>query len=588
MRLLPLLTLTLAVLFLPACSDSSSNPSESGGEPGGGVAAAENRRIEIPSPVDGSIVFQLFTPAVVEAGQRYPLVLHSHGFGGSRQTAPTGLIGTLVDNGYYVISIDQRGFGESTGPVRVMDPDAEGRDLVAILDWAETALPQLQRDASGRMMVGSYGSSYGGGYQLLLQAVDPKARLRALVPDITWHDLTESLNPGGAIKSGWALVLVAGGEAGSQGDLDNVIRETLVRGLSSNNFPTPGLDFFRYHSPRYFCDGQAIPEIAFAQGTEIPMTPPIAPPAADILLWQGFPDTLFNVTEAFDNLRCLRARGGDVRLLTHQSGHVLPLSVESLSADLDNVLAALSGAVVVPEFQGPAGANACGGIGREAATLAWFEAKLKGRDAALQQVIPIGDAICLSLADDDAVAVRDIPVGGGDFPVEASTPAFSGLLGVVTSVLGPNLPGGIQAIPLQTIGDEGAVLAGQPTMQLTLSPVIEALAQPECLSAFLPLACDPIVYVGLGYQRDGRWQLIDDQLKPLRGFGTHGSAQAPERLVAVAERLQPGDTVGLLVYGFHPQYLGTFSRDVLVPALTLSGRVQLPLLSPEQIVAEGF
>ncbi|MHA7833175.1 MAG: alpha/beta hydrolase [Algiphilus sp.] len=590
MRLLSLAAVLITALLLPACSGSNNSPSvpDEGGETPSDVTAAENRRVEIPSPVEGSIVFQLFTPERMQPGERYPLVLHSHGFGGSRQTEATGLIGTLVANGYYVISIDQRGFGESTGPVRVMDPDAEGRDLVAILDWAETELSQLQRDASGTMMVGAYGSSYGGGYQLLLQAVDSKARLRALVPDITWHDLTESLNPGDAIKSGWALVLVAGGEAGSQGDLDNVIRETLLRGLSSNRFPEPGLDFFRYHSPRYFCDGEAIPEIAFAQGTEVPMTPPNTPPAADILLWQGFPDTLFNVTEAFDNLRCLRARGGDVRLLTHQSGHILPLSVETLSADLDSALAALSGAVVVPEFQGPGGRNACGSIDRDVATLAWFEAKLKGRDAALEEAIPTGDAICLSLAEGDAVAVADIPEGGSDFPVEASTPAVSGLIGVATTALGPGLPGGIQAIPLQTIGQDGAVLAGQPTMQLTLSPVNEALAQAECLSAFLPLACDPIVYVGVGYQRDGQWQLIDDQLKPLRGFGAHGTPQAPERLVAVAERLQPGDTLGLLVYGFHPQYLGTFSRDVLVPALTISGRVQLPLLSAQDIVAEGF
>lgn len=584
-----IIAVALAALLLPACGgNNGSNPPGNDGQNDGAAEAAENRRVAIASPVDGEVVFQLFSPLQVRAGESYPLVLHSHGFGGSRQTEASGLIGALVERGYYVISIDQRGFGESTGPVRVMDPDAEGQDLIAILDWAEANLAQVKRDNSGTMMVGSYGSSYGGGYQLLLQAIDPKQRLRALVPDITWFDLTESLNPGGAIKSGWALALVAAGESGSQADLDNVIRETLLRGISTNTFPDPALDFFRYHSPRYYCDGEAIPEIAFAQRTEIPMTPPTTPPAADILLWQGFPDTLFNVTEAFDNLRCLRQRGGDVRLLTHQSGHVLPVSVETLSADLDTALGALSGAVVAPEFQGPGGANACGGIERDAATLAWFDAKLKGRVEALDDAIPTGDAICLSLDDDDAVAVSDIPVGGSDFPVEAATPAVNGLIGAATTLLGTDLPGGIQAIELTTIGDEGAVLAGQPTMQLTLSPVNDALAQPECQVDFLPLACDPIVYVGVGYQRDGRWSLIDDQLMPLRGFGPHGTPQEPARLVAVAERLQPGDTLGLLVHGFHPQYAGTFSRDVLVPALTISGRVQLPLLSADEIVAEGF
>jgi len=585
-----IIAVALAALLLPACGgNNGSTPPPGDGTPNDGVAAAaENRRVAIPSPVDGEIVFQLFTPLQLSAGESYPLILQGHGFGGSRQTEADGMIGALVERGYYVISIDQRGFGESTGPVRVMDPDAEGQDLIAILDWAEDNLAQVRRDDGGTMMVGSYGSSYGGGYQLLLQAIDPKRRLRALVPDITWFDLTESLNPGGAIKSGWALALVAAGESGSQADLDNVIRETLLLGVSTNTFPDPALDFFRYHSPRYYCDGETIPEIAFAQGTEIPMTPPTTPPPADILLWQGFPDTLFNVTEAFDNLRCLRQRGGDVRLLTHQSGHILPVSVETLSADLDTALGALSGAAVAPEFQGPGGANACGSIERDTTTLAWFDAKLKGRVEALDDAIPTGDAICLSLADGDAVAVSEIPVGGSDFPVEVDTPAVNGLIGAATSLLGTDLPGGIQAIELTTIDDDGAVLAGQPTMQLNLSPVNEALAQPECQAAFLPLACDPILYVGLGYQRDGRWQLIDDQLMPLRGFGEHGTPQDPARLVAVAERLQPGDTLGLLVHGFHPQYAGTFSRDVLVPALNISGRVQIPLLSGDDIVAEGF
>ena len=74
----------------------------------------------------------------------------------------------------------------------------------------------------------------------------------------------------------------------------------------------------------------------------------------------------------------------------------------------------------------------------------------------------------------------------------------------------------------------------------------------------------------------------------MRGFGSHGTPQDPERLVAVAERLEAGDTLGLLLFGFHPQYLGTFSRDLLVPAVNLTGRVQVPLLSDAQIVAEGF
>jgi ABC-2 type transport system ATP-binding protein len=582
------LLIAMATTALVACGGDSNGATVNASDGSGPAREGVVERKAIPSPVDGEIVFQLFEPEEVVPGERYPLVLHSHGYGGSRQTEPTGLIGELIARGYYVISIDQRGFGESTGPVRVMDPDAEGRDLVAILDWAEENLEQVARDGDGTMMVGSYGSSYGGGYQLLLQAVDPQHRLRALVPDITWHDLSYSLNPGDTVKSGWALLLSVAGESGSQLGQDNIIRETLIQGTLTNNFPEGARDWFRYHSPRYFCDGEPLGPFEFLQGTETPQTPPTVPPAADVMIWQGFPDTLFNVTEAFDNFRCLRERGGDVRLLTHQSGHILPLGPAALSEDLDTALDQLAPLVTVPEFQGPAGANACGGIDRATATLAWFEAKLKGKTAALDAVVPTGKDICLSLEDEDAIAVSEVPIGGEDFPVVAETPQLSGVLGTVGSLLGSELPGGIAGIPLTTIGEDGGVLAGQPTFHLEVEPVLPGLAMEDCAVEPLPLACDPILYLGLGVQRDGSWQLIDDQLQPLRGFGSHGTPQEPARLVAVAERLQPGDTLGLMVFGFHPQYPISFSRDVLVPAVNLRGRVQVPLLSEGEITAEGF
>src|SRR3546814_19316275 len=89
--------------------------------------------------------------------------MKGRGEGRAREHAAAdgSFIKRLNDAGYYVISIDERGFGESSGTVRVMDPEYEGQDLIAVLDWAEN-LEGLRRRNNGAMMVGSYGGSYGG------------------------------------------------------------------------------------------------------------------------------------------------------------------------------------------------------------------------------------------------------------------------------------------------------------------------------------------------------------------------------------------------------------------------------------------
>lgn len=175
------------------------------------VRAGRVYRQEIASPTGDTVVVQVFEPTLLETGRRYPLVLHSHGYGGRRMVEASAFAQRLLDTGYYLISIDERGNGESSGTVRIMSPDFEGRNLVAVLDWAES-LPALQRRADGSMLVGSYGGSYGGMYQFPLMGADPRQRLRVIAPDITPHDLTYSLNSGNVVKSGYGVALALGAE----------------------------------------------------------------------------------------------------------------------------------------------------------------------------------------------------------------------------------------------------------------------------------------------------------------------------------------------------------------------------------------
>ena len=49
-------------------------------------------------------------------------------------------------------------------------------------------------------------------------------------------------------------------------------------------------------------------------------------------------------------------------------------------------------------------------------------------------------------------------------------------------------------------------------------------------------------------------------------------------MTGVAERLREGEELGLLVSGYSPQFFSSLSRDVAVPAVTLTGSVSVPLL----------
>lgn len=563
-------------------------------------------RQEIPVAATGdTIVVQVFEPAVLQRGHTYPLVLHGHGYGGSRMTTPSALAQRLIDSGYYLISIDQRGFGESSGKVRIMSPDFEGQDLIAVLDWAEN-LDGLRRRASGEMVVGSYGGSYGGMYQFLLAGADPRHRLRVIAPDITPHDLVYALNPRDTVKSGWGLALSAGAEGlglspfvallgGKLPTLptqlptrirqDLAVYETLIGAATTNGMPEAGRNFLSYHSVSYFCDGQRAQAQDFLLARPDPRE--VAPRAfapLDALITQGFRDTLFNFNDGLANYECLSAKGGDVRLLTHQSGHILPLSMSSAPGNLEEALDPFYAALSLPGFQDAGGSRRCGSLNLDDATYAWFEAKLKGRSRQLDRALPTRRNVCLSLAENDAIAVSEVRRGGRPFVIDASLPQFNSALAVAGSVLGNGAREALLATqPIYTAPERGAVLAGVPTLSIELRKLI-GVGQDRCALPLSAEPCTPILFLGIGHRKAGqeRWDLIDDQLTPIRGFGTHRG-----EMTGVAERLAAGDELALLVYGFHLQYPVTFSRYLALPAISLSGRINLPLLTRTEIVRDG-
>ena len=562
LRALPM----VLALLLAACGDSSNTasrltPANPGSDPGlvtpgipaapavGSSRAGTIYTVIIPSPLGAgeTISATVMEPSTLTGGQKYPLVFHSHGFGQSKQTAggAGGVLmdGTqrLLDAGYGVISFDERGHGDSGGLITVMDPDHEGQNVIRVFDWAEANLGWLLY-RGGNLVAGSMGQSYGGGWQLMMNSIDPKQRLDAIAPRITWHDLRFSLNPGGVLKSGWVGVLFGAGTAAGDGNnFDPYVNSTLQNGITTNTISAESLDYFGYHSNRYFCEG-----LSFATNGGPGTAPKIAsraPPRVNALFFQGMRDTLFNFSEANANYECLKKLGGDVRLFGYQSGH------NSLQVILDPGQAA----------QPPTSAidNACGPFDADDAIKLFFDEHLKGIAGAANS---LGRDVCLSLAAGDAVRIPSVS---------------KGKVGTAYTVPATMVVAGLGALPMAAdlgivAGANGDVFGGIPEVELDIADTTGASAA---------AGSDAIVFVGVGHQRasvPGVWDLMDNQLLPLRGLGKHSVS-----LVGVAERLAPGDKIGLVFYGASQQFPLTGSAHPMshfTAPVTITGKAWMPLL----------
>lgn len=498
----------------------------------GALREGRSYDVTITSESGKDIAFTVHEPAWLDDCTKTPLILHSHGFGLNRAHRRVDLpdniplmdvlwdVTPYLRDGYGVISIDERGFGQSTGTSRVMDPDFEGRDLVRILDWAEDHLPWLAyRDRN--LLLGAIGGSYGGGYQLLLLRTDPKRRLDAIVPQITWYDLTYSLAPGGVPKTTYTLLLTVAAEAWGF-RFDPEFFGAVVDGLAQNQLPEATNDALLYHSPRYACEGMALPGHPAAE--------PL--PRIDALFLQGMADALFDVNEGVANYECLRARGGDVRLYTYQFGHILPKD-DSLIWPPPNSVDDLM---------------RCGPLQEVAVELAWFDAKLRGNVHAIDDL----PELCIALdSAGDAIVPDSIHRGGTN--VAFRSRAFS------LDLLG-NQP---VELPVYT-ARRNDVIAGIPTARFHTAA-----------ATGFPESGDPRVFVGIGIKRadSARTVLIDDQVRPIRGFGDHDV-----ELNAIGERLHAGDQLMLLVYGYNYGYFLTGTRNPFTSPLVVSGEVGLPML----------
>jgi ABC-2 type transport system ATP-binding protein len=324
------------------------------------------------------ICYTIFKPAGADKGHRVPVLMHSHGWGGSRTTDPASFQ-RFLDAGYGVISFDQRGFGESGGQAYVENPDVEGHDVRGLVDVL-SKLRWVEQDGPGDPHMGAIGGSYGGGYQFLTAFEElrttGKPVLDAMAPEITWNDLSRSLAPEGVVRDEWALALSAA--AVPSDALPHNIYAALVEGAATGTWPDgsiPGTEnlnaFFEKNGPKWHVD--------HGRKLDIP-----------VLFGQGTTDGLFNLEQGLTNWRTAitdRARSQSI-FVGYNGGHVLPsVYPQGVSVTSDPCSKELAGG----NFQ--------------ALSIKFFDETLKGIDTGLggwgQLHIATPDSTCTTISSPD-------------------------------------------------------------------------------------------------------------------------------------------------------------------------------------------
>jgi ABC-2 type transport system ATP-binding protein len=287
---------------------------------GAGDHTRENVTIESHDGTD--IAMTIYKPAGASADDPAPMILHSHGWSGSR-TNSDGAFAVEMDRGFGVLSFDQRGHGESGGQAHVQDPEREGRDVIAVLDyvedldWVARSRGSAGTRPEGRAsdpMVFAIGGSYGGAYQLVGAFTEIReqgyTRFDALAPQITWFDLSESLAPRGVVRSAWVAALYALGAP----NVPEYVHRGFAYGITTGQWPNGEMPGIPDLDGRFFGHG---PSGFVEEGLQLDIP---------VLFGQGTSDNLFNLNQAWQNFE--RALSDSARersaVVAYNGGHALP------------------------------------------------------------------------------------------------------------------------------------------------------------------------------------------------------------------------------------------------------------------------
>lgn len=279
----------------------------------------------------------VYRPTGADAAHPAPAVLTTNGFGGDKADGSTdALAKAFAARGYVALAYSGLGFGRTGCPISLDDPRIDGRaasGLVDLLAGARTAdngtrIDYVAKDGARDPRVGMIGGSYGGAIQLATAAVDH--RVDALVPLITWNDLSYSLDPNnadrtrgvggplpGAYKWQWTNGFFLIGEA--QGLLHPNLDPSRTGGAGCLHFVARACDTKRLLDSGSYPEARTREVLAYARSVS-PVSY-LASVKTPTLLVQGEDDTLFNLNEAAATYRTLAAQGTPVKMIWQSWGH---------------------------------------------------------------------------------------------------------------------------------------------------------------------------------------------------------------------------------------------------------------------------
>ena len=533
------------------------------------------------------VTAEMFAPTSATPSRPVPAILTTNGFGGSyKDQIP--LAEFFAPRGFAVLTYSGLGFGGSGCQIELDLPQWDGMAASELISYLGT-LPFVEKDGPDDPRVGMIGGSYGGDVQFSTASVDP--RLDTIVPMITWNDLAYSLGPNndttspvrsdvepGVEKIDWATLFFADGLAQPASypstsavstcpDFDPRICQAYATSAALGYLDRATIDLLR-----------ATSMVSYYRKLHLP-----------VMLMQGENDTLFNLEEAVDNYRELRADGDPVKLVLQSWGHSdstpAPgeLSYTSTAQGYETLL-----------------------------ILDWFDRWLKDEAVSTGPAVeyfrpwvhydpdgsaepaygtagswPVGQDVRFWLSGNGSLVAdrQDVVAGTETFVnppggVPESYSETSDLQGQAPfSSIGPtDAPGSyasFESAPLPHALD----VVGVPLVHLDLTTTTPAGLDP---------ASDPVLFVKLyDVAPDGTMTLVHRLVSPLRVDDESGPVTVT--LPGIVHRFPAGDRLDLVVAATDAAYVGSRVPDVLRISVDASQpqALQLPVVAPADQLSGG-